>query len=297
MRILVTGASGQLGAYLLRELQGQALAVTAWSGSAAGELFGYALHPVDLVDLDAVKRAFAVAAPDAVIHTAALAKVADCHRDPAAAQRINTEATAHLAGLCRGAGVRLVHVSTDLVFDGTKGNYCEVDEASPLSVYGRSKLHAEQALLAMPRVAVARVSLLYGPSLIGRKSFFDDQVSALRTAKPLKLFVDEWRTPLDLGTAAKGLIELAFSENTGVFHMGGPLRMSRYEMGCITAAFLGVEASASVAANQADVPAPEPRPRDVSLDSSKWRRAFPQVPWPSFVDALQAMPLSSEPRP
>jgi dTDP-4-dehydrorhamnose reductase len=289
MRILVTGASGQLGAYLLRELQARGLQTIPWSGSATGHRFGHALHPLDLTDLSAVNRAFAEAAPDTVIHAAALARIADCHRDPILAQRINTEATAYLAGLCRDADVRLVHVSTDLVFDGARGNYCEEDEASPLSVYGRSKLHAEQAILALPKVAVARVSLLYGPSLTGRMSFFDEQVSALRNAKPLKLFVDEWRTPLDLFTAAKALVELSLSEQVGLFHVGGPHRMSRYEMGCQTAAFLGVATSAIVAARQDEVPAPEPRPPDVSLDSSKWRQAFPAMAWLSLADALHAM--------
>src|SRR5262245_16482057 len=100
MRTLLTGASGQLGAYLLRELQAGGAAVTAWSGAAPGRLFGVELSAVDLARPEQVRAAFAAARPELVIHAAALARVADCHRDPARARRINVEGTALLAELC-----------------------------------------------------------------------------------------------------------------------------------------------------------------------------------------------------
>jgi dTDP-4-dehydrorhamnose reductase len=289
MRILVTGASGQLGGYLLRELKRRGLPAHAWSGSRTGELFDCPLQPVDLADANRVGDAFTAAKPDVIIHAAALAKIADCHRDPDRAQRINCDATAHLSDLCRKAGARLVYVSTDLVFDGQRGGYREDDEAAPLSVYGRSKLRAEEAVLDAANGVVARVSLLYGPSVNGRASFFDEQMAAILEWRPIKLFVDEWRTPLDLPTAAAALVALALSDHTGLFHVGGPQRLARWEMGQEVAAFLGRDGASIVAAKQADAPAPEPRPRDVSLDSSKWRAAFPGQPWPTMREALQKL--------
>src|SRR5947209_1258142 len=113
-RILVTGATGQLGSYLLRELRNRDAAVVAWTGSRRGELFGDALQPVDLRDADAVNVAFRAARPDIVIHTAALAAVGDCYRDPDAAHAINVQGTAQLAQHAASAGARLVHVSTDM---------------------------------------------------------------------------------------------------------------------------------------------------------------------------------------
>ncbi len=289
MRILVTGASGQLGGYLLRELHQRGLSALAWSGSRAGELFGYPFQAIELADADAVSRAFAQSAPDVVIHAAAIAKISDCHRDPDRAHRVNVEATTRLSDLCRAARVRLVYVSTDLVFDGRRGNYREEDEARPLSVYGRSKLGGEQAALASPLGVVARVSLMYGPSIVGRPSFFDEQLLALRASRPIKLFTDEWRTPLDLPTASSSLVALALSEQTGLFHIGGPERLTRWQLGQEIVTWLGVGSGCIMAANQADVPAAEPRPRDVSLDSSKWRTAFPEHPWPGVRQALWQM--------
>jgi dTDP-4-dehydrorhamnose reductase len=287
MRFLLTGASGQLGAYLLRQLTAAGADVTAWSGARRGELFGVPFQPVDLADSDAVAAAFRQARPQTVIHAAAVASIAECHRDPTRARRVNVDGTATLAELAARAGARLVLVSTDLVFDGESPPYSEGDPPAPLSIYGRSKADAEAAALAAPRAAVARVSLLFGRTLTGRPSFFDQQAEALRAGRPVTLFADEWRTPLHLATAARALVALAHSDFTGLLHLGGPERLSRLEMGHRLAHFLGADSGVLLASRRADAPAPEPRPRDVSLDSSLWRRLFPALPWPGWEEALR----------
>src|SRR5262245_28294035 len=146
MRWLITGASGQLGGYLLRELQGSS-EVFAWSHSRAGELFGFPLHAVDLGQRDAVAAAFRQARPEVVLHLAACSAIADCYRHPEQARRINVEGTALLTELVTSVGARFVYTSTDLVFDGRKGHYREEDAAEPLSVYGRSKKDGEAPVL------------------------------------------------------------------------------------------------------------------------------------------------------
>ena len=142
---------------------------------------------------------------------------------------------------CARSGTRLVFISTDLVFNGERGGYREEDEPAPLSVYGRSKRDAEAIVRASPNSVVVRLSLLYGPSLNGCPSFFDEQTVALRTGRNVTLFTDEWRTPLDLPTAARALAALAAADATGLLHIGGPERLSRYEMGLRLASSLGAE--------------------------------------------------------
>jgi dTDP-4-dehydrorhamnose reductase len=288
MRVLVTGASGQLGAYLLRHLQTSGATVEAWSGRSEGVLFGAHLRPIDLGDPGAVAAAFRAANPDVVLHAGAMARLSDCHRAPERATRVNAGGSRTLAELAT-ARARLLLVSTDLVFDGEKGAYREEDAPSPLSVYGATKVAAERAVLAAPRGVVARVSLLFGPSLAGRPSFFTEQAEALRAGRPVTLFADEWRTPLGLAAAARALVELALFEYTGLLHVGGPERLSRVEMGRWLAEHLGADPAVIRPARREDVPAPEPRPRDVSLDSSRWRSLFPATPWPSFREALEEM--------
>jgi dTDP-4-dehydrorhamnose reductase len=287
--VLVTGASGLLGGYLLEELGRQATPAVAWSGSAGGAVAGVALRPVDLVDPDAVATAFRAERPSAVLHAAALTRVADCFSNPERARRVNVQGTRHLAALAGDTGVRLMLVSTDLVFDGARGWYTERDSPAPLSVYGQTKLAAERAVLAVPGAVVARVSLLYGPSHNARPGFFDQQAAALRERRPLQLFEDEWRTPLGLRTAARALAALVDSDVGGIVHIGGPERMSRLEMGRRLAAVLGCDASAIVPARREQAGAGEPRPCDTSLDPSRWRRSFPGLPWPDFEEALGEM--------
>jgi dTDP-4-dehydrorhamnose reductase len=287
MRLLITGASGQLGGYLLRHMSDAGRTALAWSRMPRPNLFGVELEPVDLTRPDQVAAAFRRAHPDAVIHAAALSNVAECYRQPKRARHVNVEATAQLADLAAGAGCRLVYVSTDLVFDGAHGGYREQDPPAPLSIYGRTKLDAESAVLATPSGVVARVSLLFGPSLVGRASFFDQQLAALRQRQPIRLFEDEWRTPLSLLTAARALIELADADYTGKVHIGGPERMSRLEMGQRLAESLAADDSALIRTRRGENPAPETRPSDTSLDSSLWRRLFPRIPWPTWSDAIR----------
>lgn len=290
-RLLVTGASGQLGAYLLQDLQRRGGEVIAWSGSRSRTLFDCPLRVVDMGDRDALAAAFRDAKPAIVIHAAAMSRIDDCYRDPAAARRVNTEATTVLAELCQQTGSRLVYVSTDLVFDGRRGGYRESDPPSPLSIYGRTKLEGESPVLAGDRAAVVRASLLFGPALSGRPSFFDTQLQSLRGGAPLALFEDEYRTPCSLLATARTLLAIAASDFCGLVHLGGPERMSRWDMGRRLAAALGADASVFTKLKQADRPSPEPRPGDVSLNCGLLRERFPDTPWPSWEESLREFGL------
>jgi dTDP-4-dehydrorhamnose reductase len=288
MRWLITGASGQLGGYLLRELQNSGETVVAWSHTRAGELFGFPLQSVDLEQRDALASAFRVARPDAVLHAAAYSMVADCYRHSDRARRINTDGTRLLAELAVDSGARLVYVSTDMVFDGARGHYREEDRAEPLSVYGRSKLAGEAAVLAAPRGQVARVSLMFGPTLIGRPYFFDQQLRKMQEGQQVTWFEDEWRSPLSLRAAALALLALGRADVTCLLHLGGPERMSRLQMGQRLAAIYGLDAALVVPIKQSSAATPELRPRDLSLDSTKWRCLFPDSWWPTWEQALAA---------
>jgi dTDP-4-dehydrorhamnose reductase len=222
-----------------------------------------------------------------VIHTAAQARIADCQRDPDRAFAVNARAADLLAEEAARAGARLIHVSTDLVFDGSNPPYREEGEPSPLSLYGRTKAEAEKLVLAHPGTLVVRVSLLFGPALNGQESFFDQQTAALRAGRPITLFADEWRSPLALTTAARALLALVSHSVTGILHLGGPERMSRLEMGQRLAAFLGLPVEVITPALRPTTG--EPRPRDTALDSVRWRSLFPAHPWPLFEPALQEM--------
>ena len=288
MRILLTGASGELGAYLLDRLMAANHDVVAWSGSAKGSRQGVAFRPVDLADPPATDQAIEAADPDVILHAAAISSAEGVRRDPLRARRVNVDATARLSDWADRRGRRVVFTSTDLVFDGSKAWNREDDPARPVLAYGVTKREAELAVLATTRGVVARLSLLYGPSRCGRPSYFDQSIEALRRGEPRSFFEDEYRTPLDLATAAEILAHLVEGKFRGTIHVGGRERLSRFELIRRVAACVGIDPALVRSGRRADVASPEPRPADVSLDTSLLASTFPDLARPSVEGAWPA---------
>ena len=287
MRVLVTGATGQLGPYVVETLVRHGHDVIAWSGKRAVELLpGVRSSPVPLEDELTVRAHWAEARPDAVVHAAALARIDTCYTDPQRAHEVNVCGTERLCELADADRVPLYYVSTDLVFDGQKGQYREQDQPRPLSVYAQTKASAERVVLACPRNAVFRVSLLYGPGKCGQRTFFDYVLASWQQQRAVAFYADEWRSPLALIDAAEALRAGVENALAGLFHIGGPERLSRWEMGQRMAEAYGATAALLRRSSRLENPAPEPRPRDVSLQSTRflhtvpnWQRhRFPE-PW------------------
>ena len=178
MRVVLTGASGQLGAYLRRRLADACHEVVGWCGSGVCQ----GLTPVDLADPEAVDAFLERQAPEVIVHSAAVSSIEGVRRDPERARTVNVLATEQLADWSARNGARLVFMSTDLVFDGTKAWNREDDPARPVNGYGQTKAEAESAVLAVPRGLVARLSLLYGFSLSVRPSPFQRTIGVTSSA-------------------------------------------------------------------------------------------------------------------
>ncbi len=290
MKILVTGASGQLGAYLLDELARTGHQVSAWSGSNSKRRGDQGCVPVDLTDLDAIEPALDRIDPDAVIHLAAISSADAVRLDPARAEAVNVRATRRISEWVESRHRRLVFTSTDLVFSGKRPSNREDDPAEPALAYGRSKRAAEVAVAPNRSTLVARLPLLFGLSRCGRPSFFDRAIGAIRRGEPQSFFEDEYRTPLDYGSVAKGLIHLASSDVDGIIHLAGLERMSRFDLMARSALALGLDPALVRTNRLADAKLAEPRPPDVSLDTTRWRTLFPDRPWPSVEEALREAP-------
>jgi dTDP-4-dehydrorhamnose reductase len=295
MRILVTGAAGGLGTYVVEALAAGGANVVAW-GRVGGETrAGVALEAVDL-EIEGWESRLDAVEPDVVLHLAALSAAEAVRLEPERGHRINVEATRRLAEWCGLHDRRLVFTSTDLVFDGTKPWNREDDPAKPVLAYGRTKRAAEPFVTASPRGLVARVSLLYGPSRNGRDAYFDRIVADLARGEPQSLFEDENRTPLDIATAARILIALARSDVSGIIHVAGRERMSRFELIRRAAVTLGLNSSLVRANRRADVTLPEPRPADVSLDTSRLAALLPDIERPTVEEVLERFGKGDETR-
>jgi dTDP-4-dehydrorhamnose reductase len=181
-RVAVIGSAGRLGAALAREY------------AREHEVVGFNRGQLDLADPAQIRRALEAVEVDIVINTAAQTLVDRCETEPEEAFAINADAPALIAEICATKGARLIHISTDYVFDGEKREpYTEDDDANPISVYGESKLRGERGVLAVsPRHVVARVSWVFGPD---RPSFIDWLIQQAREKEKVSAVADKFSTP------------------------------------------------------------------------------------------------------
>ncbi|MEO0457436.1 MAG: NAD(P)-dependent oxidoreductase [Cyanobacteria bacterium P01_A01_bin.114] len=268
-RLLVTGASGFLGWHLCHQAcdRYQVLG-TYFTQSISSPRF--TTEPLDLTDTATLQTRLEKLRPDAVIHTAAQSKPNTCQQHPAESYRINVAASEQLAYFCAQAAISLVFTSTDLVFDGQHAPYSETDTPQPVNLYGAQKVEAEQRILAAhPEAVVCRMPLMFGAATPTAQSFLQGCLSTLQTGKTLSLFTDEFRTPVSATDAAAGLLLAVTHPGSGIWHLGGPERLSRYEFGQRLVEQWKLNPICLKACRQADVPMAAPRPADVALSSQK----------------------------
>jgi dTDP-4-dehydrorhamnose reductase len=242
---------------------------------------------VELTDDQALARLLDAERPLAVLHAAALGRADHCQERPEEAERVNARLPGQLARQCQERGLRLVALSTDLVFAGDRAFAREEDAPGPLGVYGRTKLAGEDAVLAAcPSAAVARVALVAGRGHGPRGTSTESVAWALRAGRPVRLFTDEYRTPVDPESLADALERLLTRGGAGRYHLGGPERLSRHELGLRVARVLTLPESGIPPALQSEYPGAERRAPDVSLDSARARRELGWEPAP-LDDAIR----------
>ena len=280
MRVLVTGAGGQLGTDLVRACE------------AAGDEVVAASHArLDVADRDAVLGAVLSIRPDTVLHAAAWTAVDACEADPERAHRENALAVRHVAEACARAGAHLLHVSTDYVFDGEQAApYVEWDRPNPQSVYGRSKLGGElEALWGCPGATVARTSWVCGAK--GRNMVAT--VLGLLEADPgreLAFVSDQRGCPTFTGDLAPLLRRLAVERRPGVFHTTnqGPVSWYEFVRAIVVAAGGDAGQVRPIATADLDPPRPAPRPKNSVLDGAALRSSGiePLAHWSDPLDRL-----------
>lgn len=274
MKVLVTGARGLVGTPLVRRL------------SASHRVEGLDLPDFDVRDAAACADAVSRFAPDRVAHLAAWTDVDGAEKDTAGAAAVNVAGTRNVASACRAAGVPMLYVSTDYVFDGKKGSpYREDDPVAPLSAYGRTKLEGEAHVRDLaPSWWIVRCQSIYGA---GRKSFVDAILARAASGGVLKVVADQFVSPSWCEDVAEALAAVLLRAPAGVYHAANSGTCSWLE--CARAAldiagFAGVPIEPTTAAALAR---PAPRPAVSAFDCSKLESAtgLRMRPW---RDALAA---------
>jgi dTDP-4-dehydrorhamnose reductase len=273
----ITGAGGLIGNYLVQ---------IAPKFAPQWRVRALTRDQLDLLDFAAVRREFGNDRPQLVIHCAAISTIAGVEADPDRARRLNVEVTRLLAELA--AEIPFVFFSTDLIFDGRKGNYAEADAPNPLHLYGETKATAESIVLKNPRHLVVRTSINGGVSRAGNRGFNEQLRLALQAGKPMKLFTDEFRSPIFAGETARAVWELAGRNCAGIFHVAGAERLSRWQMGQLLVKRWPEIKTKTEPGSAKDFPGP-PRAPDTSLDVSKAQMVL-SAPLPGLGEWLAANP-------
>jgi dTDP-4-dehydrorhamnose reductase len=213
-----------------------------------------------------------------------MSRTKDCENNPQQARRINVEATIHLARCSEG--IPFVFLSSGEVFDGQAGWYRETDTPNPVNVYGQTKREAEQRVLQNPRHTVVRIVLTAGTSLNGDRSFVEDMSRAAQRGQAMTLYRDEFRCPLPAGVIARAVWELVHRGGTGLYHLGGRERLSRWEIGRTLVPWYP-ELQGHLREGLSGSHTGAPRPPDLSLNCDKLQGLL-SFPIPGFLEWVQA---------
>lgn len=269
-RVLVIGATGQVGRELVAELKRRPgrLEVVAASRSAPDQS-----RQLDLARPDTVERLIGSVRPDHVILAAAATNVVWCEEHPERSAAINVIGAEAVAKAARATRATLTFISTDYVFDGTRGPYAEDADTNPINVYGAHKLAAEAAILAVdPNNLIIRTCQVFGADP-RRMNFVIRVTDQLRRGEPVEAAGDLFGTPTYAQDLARALVELTLSRASGIWHVAGNSFLSRYELARLVAVAFGFEHAAIVEVSADQMEDSVNRPRRAGLRTARLARA------------------------
>ncbi|MDP6963567.1 MAG: sugar nucleotide-binding protein [Planctomycetota bacterium] len=283
----------------------QSVAPTLFSGVSGVFGWGVSQHPIppnshyigrnylddfdgqftklDLCEVGAAKKLICELRPRLVVHAACISSIAECEENPDLCQRVNVDAVAEIAQACELVGAHLLYISTEQVFSGNSDCYHEHTKPDATTAYGLSKAAAERIVLGHGG-CVVRIPLLLGPKLCGAGGGADyGLLSALEAGLPLKLFTDEWRTPISADEIWPVIESIGDCKIGGVFHLAGADLVSRFELATLTCEVANI-APAFSPSSIADFSGPARSPR-LDLRCRRARQMFGFNP-PSLKQAL-----------
>ena len=270
-KLVVTGAHGFVAGSILAQAGDEWQVHAISRGDPLVRRDNLCWHTFDPLAPDELVQIIRDAAPEVVVHTAALADIDLCQTHPEIARAINVDLTRRVANVCTDAGCKLVFCSSDTIFDGEHAPYNEDAFPGPVNFYAETKVEAEQIVACLgPQAVIARLSLVVGLPVLGAgNSFLARMLAAFMDGRTVAVPEQEVRSPVDVITAGRALLELAGGNHQGIFHLSGHDRLSRFKMAQQIAVRFGFPSHLLVAQATAATPGRAARPRDVSLDNGK----------------------------
>jgi dTDP-4-dehydrorhamnose reductase len=277
LRVLITGASGLYGSKLSETIEKDCELYCAYSKDKP--TYGNAVQ-FDISNKKQVENAFKKVNPDIVVHAAALTDVDKSEANKELAWKTNVEGTRNITRLAKTCDAFLLYVSTDYVFNGEKGNYAETDTPDPVNYYGLTKLKAEELVeTVMEKCCIARTSVIYGATpAAGKTNFALWLLNKLRQKEPVKIVVDQWNSPTLNTNLAEMTWEIVQRRLTGVYHLSGATRISRYEFAKLMASAFNLDQTLIIPLKSSSLFWTAKRPRDSSLNVEKARKILKNKP-------------------
>lgn len=293
-RVLVCGSNGLLGqrlAWLFDGADGYEVLHSSHHRSFVQEDILLDYTQLDISNRGDVRSLVSSYRPDVILNAAAMTNVDACERERELAWKMNVTAVENLVDVCRRIDAKLVHVSTDYVFDGRNGHYLESDRVNPINYYGKTKLAGENVVLAGDiDHAVLRTILVYGTGESVRNNFALWVINNLNDGLPIRCAEDQVSNPTyvaDLAIAMKQCVDL---EASGVYHIAGAEPVSRYAFAMKAASVFGLDDSLIERVRSTDLKQMAPRPLHTTFDISKARKELAYHP----VNVVQGLKLLQE---
>jgi dTDP-4-dehydrorhamnose reductase len=291
MKVLITGANGFLGHYLVKQLLDKKMEVIATGKGPSrlpfSNLANFHYYPMDFTDPFSVHDAFEQIKPDVVVHAGAMSKPDDCEKEQWPAYQTNVEGTLNLLVNAEECKSFFVFVSTDFIFDGYTGMYREDDIPNPINFYGKTKLEAEEAVREYKfDWCIVRTVLVYGKPLSGRDNILSLVKQKLEKEESYQVFDDQLRTPTYVEDLASAMVTIIEKRSTGVYHISGADPLTPYEMACTAAEYLQLDKSLIIRATAETLQQPAKRPQRTGfvIDKAKKQLGFNPV---SFKEGMK----------
>jgi len=291
MKILITGANGFLGYYLVQQLLDKNFSVIATGKGECRLPFtdhqNFSYVEMDFTDPFSVHDVFEAAKPDIIVHAGAMSKPDECEMNQMKAYMVNVEGTVQLLINAEEFKSFFVFVSTDFVFNGDTGMYKEEDAPRPVNYYGRTKLEAEEAVKEYENGwAIVRTVLVYGKNHTGRANILSVVKEKLEQGDEYSVVDDQQRTPTYVEDLANAIVSIIEKKIAGIFHISGKDILTPYQMAIKTADFLGLNKSLIKKVTAAEFSQAAKRPAKTGFIIKKARKELGFEPL-SFEEGLK----------
>ncbi|MEW5845847.1 MAG: SDR family oxidoreductase [Bacteroidota bacterium] len=272
MRILITGANGLVGKNIARALSATPKFEVYATSLKKLQIDGVTTFTSNLLNAD-INHMIDDIKPEIVVHCAAISSPDACEVDRFACHRMNVELTKRFVSACVDYNVHMVFLSTDFIFDGSKGNYTEQDTPNPVNYYGESKLEAENLILASSvSSTIVRTSLVYGiESKLSRPNIITRVIDNLTKNKSYKVPIDQIRTPTFAADLASAIVKICLNKATGIYNVSGDQKISvaDFAIQAAKAFALNHELLLPVSSNELTEAAPRPKDTSLVIDKAK----------------------------